>query len=74
MKFQRIRNTHYFLFVLFFPISVLSASVTNAQSNFVSYTQNQALSGQEIYETRCASCHGINALCCHQQFDANDLF
>lgn len=60
MKFQRIRNTHYFLFVLFFPISVLSASVTNAQSNFVSYTQNQALSGQEIYETRCASCHGYN--------------
>ena len=60
MKFQRIRNTHYLLFVLFFPISVLSASVTNAQSNFVSYTQNQALSGQEIYETRCASCHGYN--------------
>ena len=60
MKFQRIRNTHYFLFVLFFPISVLSASVTSAQSNFVSYTQNQALSGQEIYETRCASCHGYN--------------
>ena len=36
------------------------AYAATAQNNSVVYTEEQAATGQDIYEARCASCHGYN--------------
>ena len=60
IEIDPVKNIHLDVLVLSFLIMVLSTSATNAQSNLVTYTENQALAGEEIYESRCASCHGYN--------------
>ena len=60
IKIDPIKNIYPDVVALFFLFMVLFSSVTNAQGNLVTYSENQALAGEEIYESRCANCHGYN--------------
>lgn len=39
---------------------VFCTSVVAAQDQSVSFTERQATAGQQVYEARCATCHGYN--------------
>ena len=44
---------------LFISTGIFLASLVHSQEN-ISYTEAQAIAGQQTYEQRCATCHGYN--------------
>jgi hypothetical protein len=59
IKIDPIKNIYPDVVALFFLFMVLFSSVTNAQSNLVTYSENQALAGEEIY----AACRQMQQVC-----------
>ncbi|NKB33028.1 MAG: PQQ-binding-like beta-propeller repeat protein [Pseudomonadales bacterium] len=57
-KFRRLCETKSLAIFSWLAISCFSISAVAQDS--VSYTEAQATAGQQVYEQRCATCHGFN--------------
>ena len=55
-----LKNTATISFFILTGLSLAIHSTHSAGQEVVSFLDDQAVAGQEVYEQRCASCHGYN--------------